>query len=90
MDRARRVHRARVGHLAHHQRRLGNAQSAAAVCLRNCDAEIAGRGEGAIELVRELVARIVTAPVGIGKALAQRAHSGDDLALRLGKFEIHV
>src|SRR5579875_991977 len=56
--------------------------TSAAAVLRDRDAEIAGLGERAIELVRELVTRIVIAPVGIGKALAQGAHSGHDLALR--------
>jgi hypothetical protein len=49
--------------LAHHQRRLGDTESAAAELLRNRDAEITGVSEGAIEVVRELMARIALALV---------------------------
>src|SRR5207245_5877072 len=70
MDRAGGVHRAGIGNLAHHQRCLGNPESAAAILLGYCDAQEAGLGHRLVELVWELMARVVSAPVFVGKALA--------------------
>src|SRR5271154_2294231 len=91
MNGAGRRHRtARGRHFAHHQRRLGDPKSAAAVTLRNGDAEIAGGGDGGKEVVREFGAAIMLAPVLVRKVCAERADLPDDLVLSLGQFKIHI
>jgi hypothetical protein len=58
------VHRrAAGGDRAQHQRRLGDPAPAAAVGLRDGDADPAAGGQAAIEVPRELVALIASRPV---------------------------
>ena len=91
MNRAGRRHRAARGRdFAHHERRLGDSQAAAAVALRDRDAEVAGGGDRGEEVVGKFGAPIVLAPVFVGKVCAQGAHLPDDLFLGLCQFKIHV
>jgi len=61
---------ARFGDRLHHRRRLGDAKSAAAVGLGHGDAEPAGLGKGAMELVREVPVAIAAQPILIVEAAA--------------------
>ena len=91
MDRTGRRHRtASGGDFAHHEGGLGDSKSAAAVALRDRDAEVAGSGDGGEEVVGKFGAAIVLAPVLIGEVGAQRAHLPDDLVLCFGQFEVHI
>src|SRR5262249_22054915 len=91
MNRARRGHRTpRTGDLAHHQRRLGDPETAAAVLLGNRDAQPPAARDFGIELVRELGACVAIAPVFIGKLLAHPADLLYDLLLRFDQFKIHL
>src|SRR5208282_6059791 len=68
MDRTGRRHRtASGGDFAHHEGGLGDSKSAAAVALRDRDAEVAGSGDGGEEVVGKFGAAIVLAPVLIGE-----------------------
>jgi len=59
-------------------------ETAAAVALRDRDAEVAGGGDGGEEVVRKFGAAIVIAPVLVRKVCAQGAHLPDDLFLGFG------
>src|SRR5208283_663284 len=90
VDRAGSVHGAGVRHFTHQQSGLGHAQTAPAVLLRDRDAEITRIGNRFVEIVRELVALVVAAPIFVGEALAQRADAVYDFILRVGQIEIHA
>ena len=90
MDRAGGVHRAGVGDLAHHQRGLRDAQSAAAEFLGDRHSQVPGLGDGLVEVVREFVRGVLGAPVLVVEARAHRAHAPHDFLLCLGQIEIHV
>src|SRR5580704_9285979 len=91
MNRAGRRHRtARRRDFAHHEGSFGDSQAAAAVALRNRDAEVSGGGDRGEEVVGEFSAAIVLAPVFVWKVCAQGAYLPDDLFLGLCQFKIHV
>src|SRR5262245_3723788 len=73
----------------HHQRRLGDAQPCAAELLRHRDAEPAGIGYRAMELVGKNAAAIVLKPVGGIEALAQPGYGFANANLLGREGEIH-
>ena len=63
-----------AGHLMHHDRRFGHAQTRAAIGFRHGDAEPAGIGHGAVKLTRKDPVLIACQPIVIAKPGHNRAH----------------
>ena len=82
VDRAGCGHRtARRRHLAHYEGGLGDSKSAAAVALRNGDAEVAGSGNRGKEIMGKFGTAIVVAPIFVREVAAEGADLPDDLFL---------
>ena len=82
MDRGGRGHAAAMaGHLMHHDRRFGHAQTRAAIGFRHGDAEPACIGHGAVKLTGKDPVLIARQPIVIAKPAHDRAHPfADSLA----------
>ena len=73
----------------HDDRRLGDAEPAAAIFLRHRDAEPAAFGHRPVEFVREAAVGVLLQPVIVAEALAQPRHRVADLQLLGGQGEGH-
>ncbi len=80
---------ARLRDRLHDDRRLGDAEAAAAIFLRHRDPEPAGLGHRAVELVRERAVGVLLQPVLVAEALAQPRHRVADFELLGGQRETH-
>ncbi len=72
---------ARLRHRLHQDGGLGDAEPAAAILLRDRDAEEAGGGEGAVKFLGESAVAILGEPIGIVERRAQPFHRRANLAL---------
>jgi hypothetical protein len=78
-----------AGHLVHHDRRLGDAEAGAAVLGRHRDAEPAGVGHRAVEVLRKLAVVVAGQPVVVVEALDDGGHAVADSAVVLADREVH-
>ena len=75
--------------VSHDDRRLGDAESRAAVLLRDRDAEPAAVGDRLVELVRKLVREILFHPILVVELPSQLGYRLADQLLILGQLEVH-
>ena len=80
---------ARLRHRLHHDRRLGDAEPAAAVFLRHRDAEPAALGHRLVEFVRKPALGVLLQPVRVVEPRAQPRHRLADFQLLGGQGETH-
>ncbi len=77
------------GNRLHQHRSFGNAETAAAIFGRHCDAEPPGLGHRPVELVGKAALGVFGEPIIIPEPLAQPQHHRADFALLLGQCETH-
>jgi len=86
----RAVHRRpRCGDFLEYERRLGDAAPAAAIDLRNGDADPARLCERTVELPRKAMIGVAARPVLVGEVGADLAHRGTDEHVLFGLLELH-